>query len=734
MIGHVVGVAFLVAMATCQDAHWKMDMIMMNGTQPNQLLQQYRNSSQAQQADTNRDNRIDTNEFAQALYAQADVNTDGRVDQAEFLDDYRRRLPFMPSEVLVVMFDLLDDLNPDPNVPVPANFTPPCNPQVNVFSNVADFGDGVLSQQDVSIQVFTESNTPSVEDFQKALNVWVEAAAKKVHMSKSRPFLVGKHYDVEYDFDLFFSHVDANRDDVITTDEIAAEMSRFSSTGSVSRSDWVSRNTETYGQNRLVAMVLFDYLDDNNDLTLNADDVRTIIMWADANHDDRTTKQELFRFMQRKDKTIRRMLGLPIKPFVYDCPDPVWNDDDDCEAVVDATLMTMDADYNFDGNVTVMEMKQQLMSIDHNMDGKVDRVEFLKFDAERYSVDMAAADLEFDAIDMDGDGYFTWRDYERHFVNDTQWMCACEYRLSALATVRAARHLAKERQTKMDLTRMKYMVMMNEGLRTMETDHQQAHGAMGTWQWRTMNGRPAKGGCTACSPKDNWGMTGEMKDNDKLSDEEHKMMQMMMEAMQKMNMMQHWGQRDATWRMMHLLMHAMQMMQQQAKGDNQAMPGVNEMAEWMTWTMNTMRMDNHKAMGMVQGHGSVWGVMGEMEGQGQKKEGEEKQGMSWPAWMEWQPEGGKKEEEEEEEKGAFDKFMDWYKEEQEKKKMEKEEKKKEEEDKKMQDMKNEWPQWQNWQGWQGWHPKNSQDPQEEKEEKSEWEKFMAWHAQQERKM
>ena len=35
--------------------------------------------------------------------------------------------------------------------------------------------------------------------------------------------------------------------------------------GTVSRADWVTRNSETYGQNRLVAHVLFDYLDSNND-------------------------------------------------------------------------------------------------------------------------------------------------------------------------------------------------------------------------------------------------------------------------------------------------------------------------------------------------------------------------------------------------------------------------------------------------------------------------------------
>ena len=49
------------------------------------------------------------------------------------------------------------------------------------------------------------------------------------------------------------------------------------------------------------------------------------------------------------------------------------DDDDDgrkdevnCDAALDATLLTMDTDYNFDGNVTAMEMKQQIMLMDKN--------------------------------------------------------------------------------------------------------------------------------------------------------------------------------------------------------------------------------------------------------------------------------------------------------------------------------------------------------------------------------
>ena len=87
-----------------------------------------------------------------------DSCADGNVDQAEFMDSYRQRLPFLPSEVLAVMFNLLDDLNPDPGVDMPANYTPTCNPNLNIFSNVVDFGDDVLKAEDVSIQSFTQSS------------------------------------------------------------------------------------------------------------------------------------------------------------------------------------------------------------------------------------------------------------------------------------------------------------------------------------------------------------------------------------------------------------------------------------------------------------------------------------------------------------------------------------------------------------------------------------------------
>ena len=42
---------------------------------------------------------------------------------------------------------------------------------------------------------------------------------------------MGKRYDVDYDFDLFFSHLDANNDGVITTAELGDLLTRFTSSG-----------------------------------------------------------------------------------------------------------------------------------------------------------------------------------------------------------------------------------------------------------------------------------------------------------------------------------------------------------------------------------------------------------------------------------------------------------------------------------------------------------------------
>ena len=49
------------------------------------------------------------------------------------------------------------------------------------------------------------------------------------------------------------------------------------------------------------------------------------------------------------------------------------------------------------------------------VDGKVDRVEFVRFSKERYGQDMSSADLEFDSVDMNGDGFYTWEDYGKQF-------------------------------------------------------------------------------------------------------------------------------------------------------------------------------------------------------------------------------------------------------------------------------------------------------------------------------
>lgn len=52
------------------------------------------------------------------------------------------------------------------------------------------------------------------------------------------------------------------------------------------------------------------------------------------------------------------------------------------------------------------------------MDAKVDRVEYVRFFKERYDQDMSAADLDFDSIDMNGDGFYTWEDYGNQFKGE----------------------------------------------------------------------------------------------------------------------------------------------------------------------------------------------------------------------------------------------------------------------------------------------------------------------------
>ena len=42
---------------------------------------------------------------------------------------------------------------------------------------------------------------------------------------------MGKPYDVDYDYDLFFSHLDANNDDIITTAELGDLLTKFTSSG-----------------------------------------------------------------------------------------------------------------------------------------------------------------------------------------------------------------------------------------------------------------------------------------------------------------------------------------------------------------------------------------------------------------------------------------------------------------------------------------------------------------------
>jgi hypothetical protein len=53
--------------------------------------------------------------------------------------------------------------------------------------------------------------------------------------------------------------------------------------GKVTREDWGRRNSETYGENKEVSLIVFDYLDSNNDLFIDNNDVPSILAQADAN-------------------------------------------------------------------------------------------------------------------------------------------------------------------------------------------------------------------------------------------------------------------------------------------------------------------------------------------------------------------------------------------------------------------------------------------------------------------
>ena len=62
-------------------------------------------------------------------------------------------------------------------------------------------------------------------------------------------------------------------------------------------------------------------------------------------------------------------------------------------------------------------------------------------------------------------------------------------------------------QMRMQLTRMKYFVLLHQGLQNVQFPRPASSvGPVAQWRWKTMNGRPAMGGCKKCNARENWGM------------------------------------------------------------------------------------------------------------------------------------------------------------------------------------------------------------------------------------
>ncbi|PVD33040.1 hypothetical protein C0Q70_08488 [Pomacea canaliculata] len=271
-------------------------------------------TDQAKAADQDSDGAISENEFLQTLFLFADTDVrDRRVTQAEFMDGYRRYYA-LPSELLVIMFDLLDDLNDDGGTRPNMDFRDNRNNQYfqlyfqfargnNVFqNNHRNQGDGVLTSRDVTYQMFVgNNNPPTAEDFQKALMSWVDEAANRLYTINYQPHICrfvwmtvrlvdfaispGNPWDREFDYELWFHSVDRNNDSLISFGELRDELRRYSSDGRVSRSRWTERNLQVYGDKEWLANVVFDAWDKNRDLRLDDLDAGLVLREADQNRE-----------------------------------------------------------------------------------------------------------------------------------------------------------------------------------------------------------------------------------------------------------------------------------------------------------------------------------------------------------------------------------------------------------------------------------------------------------------
>nr|KAG5700551.1 hypothetical protein BaRGS_015347 [Batillaria attramentaria] len=357
---------------------------------------------QASRADRDQNGNISENEFLQSIlfFADNDVR-DRRVTLAEFIDGYRREYK-LPAELIVIMFDILDDLNNDGGGGMGRDdFRDNRNNKFfdmffqfgkgdNVFRNTArNKGDNLLTQRDFSYR-----------DFVGSIPV--------VFLPGNGP---GNPWDREFDYERWFHNVDRNNDSLVSFNELKDEFRRYSRDGRVARARWAERNMNVYSDREWLANVVFDYWDKNRDLTLDDIDIGLVLREADRNRDMRVTTIEFHRFMEKYNKRARRRLATPIRPVMYDCPSPWWQSFG-CRPRVDATRAAMDMDDNFDGWITHGELRKRLSYYDRNGDGWASRFEVMTFETLRYGVKGPVASLMFDIYDRNGDGRYDHGDLQ----------------------------------------------------------------------------------------------------------------------------------------------------------------------------------------------------------------------------------------------------------------------------------------------------------------------------------
>ncbi|KAK7488205.1 hypothetical protein BaRGS_00020512 [Batillaria attramentaria] len=380
---------------------------------------------QASRADRDQNGNISENEFLQSIlfFADNDVR-DRRVTLAEFIDGYRREYK-LPAELIVIMFDILDDLNNDGGGGMGRDdFRDNRNNKFfdmffqfgkgdNVFRNTArNKGDNLLTQRDFSYRDFVGSSGRNrVEDYRKALMMWVAEAANRLYTINYQPHIPGNPWDREFDYERWFHNVDRNNDSLVSFNELKDEFRRYSRDGRVARARWAERNMNVYSDREWLANVVFDYWDKNRDLTLDDIDIGLVLREADRNRDMRVTTIEFHRFMEKYNKRARRRLATPIRPVMYDCPSPWWQSFG-CRPRVDATRAAMDMDDNFDGWITHGELRKRLSYYDRNGDGWASRFEVMTFETLRYGVKGPVASLMFDIYDRNGDGRYDHGDLQ----------------------------------------------------------------------------------------------------------------------------------------------------------------------------------------------------------------------------------------------------------------------------------------------------------------------------------